>query len=184
MLIGRRRSPAGGMAMNKTLVCALMALAIPAGAPLALDHPQLKEGLWQTHTQGLDAQGKVTSEGTREICRSHAFDKALEDKVNAVMAKNCTPMVESRSGDTITSESSCKVPSIGITISTKGVTTFSSDTAVHSESHSTYAPALNGTTSDAMIQDSKYLGACPAGMQPGDGKNADGTITHSDVKVK
>jgi hypothetical protein len=29
-----------------------------------------------------------------------------------------------------------------------------------------------------MIQDQKYIGSCPADMQPGDRKSEDGTILH------
>jgi hypothetical protein len=37
---------------------------------------------------------------------------------------------------------------------------------------------MDGKTETIMISDAKYLGSCPAGMQPGDRLNANGTIVH------
>ena len=163
--------------MNKTLVCMLAALAIPAGAAQAADYPEMKEGLWQIHNQFLDAQGKVTNDGTSEVCRNHAYDKAVQDRARAMMAKTCSPPDENYSGNKFTSEISCKM--MGSTVDTKSVATFQGDSAAHSESHTTYNPPLSGSSGEAMTQDQKYLGSCPAGMQPGDRKNADGSISHS-----
>jgi hypothetical protein len=36
------------------------------------------------------------------------------------------------------------------------------------ESTATYEPAFHGKTDEALTQDQKYLGSCPAGMKPGD----------------
>jgi hypothetical protein len=63
-------------------------------------------------------------------------------------------------------------------IETKGTATFSGDTSTHSESHATYTPAMAGISEMTMIQDQKYVGSCPAGAQPGDRINADGTVIH------
>lgn len=167
--------------MNKSLVCLIAALAIPAGAPRAADYPELKEGLWQIHMQFLDAGGKVTSDASSQVCRSHAYDKATEDKAHTMMGKFCSPPNESLSGDTFTSEISCKTPDSASTSVTKSIATFSGDTAAHTESHTTYTPAYSGMTAESMIQDQKYLGSCPSGMQPGDRKNADGRISHSSM---
>jgi hypothetical protein len=169
----------GATRMNKTLLCVLAVLTIPAGAVRAADHPELKEGLWQIHMQFLDASGKVTHDGTSQMCRSHDYDKTSEVKSHALMAKMCGQPSESMSGNQFTSEVTCKVPGSGSTSVTKSVVTFSGDTATHTESHTTYTPAYNGMTTESMIQDQKYLGACPSGMQPGDRKSADGTISHS-----
>jgi hypothetical protein len=50
--------------------------------------------------------------------------------------------------------------------------------ASHSETHTTYTPALAGTAESTMIMDQKYVGGCPAGIQPGDRIAANGTVNH------
>ena len=64
------------------------------------------------------------------------------------------------------------------TISTKSVGTYVSDTSVHTESTSTYTPAFMGQTRETMVVDWKYVGACPAGIQPGDRVASDGSVLH------
>jgi hypothetical protein len=64
------------------------------------------------------------------------------------------------------------------TVDSKSVVTFEGESVAHSESHATYTPALTGFTEMTMSQDQKYLGSCPAGAQPGDLTQADGTVVH------
>lgn len=59
----------------------------------------------------------------------------------------------------------------------KRTVTFSGDSAAHSEVTNSYPPALRGINSMTVVMDQKYIGACPAGMNPGDFRNSDGTIT-------
>jgi hypothetical protein len=37
---------------------------------------------------------------------------------------------------------------------------------------------MDGKTEAIMFSDAKYLGSCPAGMQPGDRMDANGSIVH------
>ena len=66
----------------------------------------------------------------------------------------------------------------GTVIDTKSTGTIAGDTAAHTEIHTTFSPAFGGVTESTMIQDQKYVGSCPAGAQPGDMTNADGTVIH------
>jgi hypothetical protein len=52
------------------------------------------------------------------------------------------------------------------------------DIAAHGESHTLYTPAMDGKTETIMFSDAKYLGSCPAGMQPGDRMDANGSNVH------
>jgi hypothetical protein len=61
---------------------------------------------------------------------------------------------------------------------TKGTSSFQGDTSTHSEARTTYAPAFGGVTDSTMTIDQKYLGSCPAGVQPGDLTAADGKVNH------
>lgn len=53
-----------------------------------------------------------------------------------------------------------------------------SDTAVRSESHATYTPPISGMSQSTTILEQKWVGACPAGVEPGDRVTADGTVSH------
>ena len=148
-------------------------LLLPIAIAIAANHPELKEGLWSVHSQTTDNPGNKKSEGSYTICRSHAFDQSVEALVKNM--KGCT-MNESFQGNKYSVEMHCTV---GTTvIDSKGTTTFDGDTSTHSESHATYTPALAGMTDITMIEDQKYTGSCPAGIQPGDRTNADGTVIH------
>jgi hypothetical protein len=161
------------MKMTKMLVHAGV-LLLPIGMAIAANIPELKEGLWSIHTQTISNPGNQKSEGTYTLCRDHAFDQAAQALAKNI--KGCTMGSESFDGSKYSTEMKCTV---GTTvIDTKGTATFSGDTSTHSESRATYTPAMAGISDMTMIQDQKYVGSCPAGAQPGDRINADGTIIH------
>jgi hypothetical protein len=54
----------------------------------------------------------------------------------------------------------------------------SGDTAAHSETRATYTPPMYGLTETTMVMDQKYVGACPAGVGPGDTIEAGGKVIH------
>ena len=161
------------MKITKMLVYA-GALSLPIGIAIATNPPDVREGLWSIHAQTLNNPGNKKSEGTYTLCRNHAYDRYAMS-----LAKNmegCTVDSESFEGSKYSTEMHCTV---GATvIDTKGTTTFSGDTSTHSETHATYTPAMAGISEMTLIQDQKYMGSCPAGAQPGDRTNADGTVMH------
>jgi len=116
----------------------------------------------------------VKSDSTSTICRNHAYDQYANGLAKNV--KGCTVSNESYAGNTYTLEMRCTIGAT--TIDSKGTVTYTGDTSTHSESHATYTPAMAGMTDTTMIQDQKYIGACPAGQQPGDMTHANGTVTH------
>jgi len=120
--------------------------------------------------------GDRRSEGTRSLCRDHAYDVRIRAQAETKQKQNCKPSVRKSSGNGFTEETECTIQ--GSTVTSKVVTTFTGDTAVHSETHGTYSPALYGTAETTVIMDQKYIGACPAGMEPGDFMTSDGKITH------
>jgi len=161
--------------MKKKLVTAAVALLLPIGMVLASDPPEVKEGLWSIHRQIIDSPGNNKTESTQTLCRSHAYDQHAQANAKKLM-KDCTSVTDTFEGGKHNAELRCTVA--GRVIVTKEIGTYQSDTAFHSESHSTYTPAMGGVTETTMIMDQKYVGSCPAGMQPGDMTNADGRVTH------
>jgi hypothetical protein len=158
----------------KMLVYAIAVLAMPIGVAHAVNLPPLHEGLWQTHTQDIGSPGNKKTESMLDICRNHAMDQHTESLVNNM--KGCTKVSENVEGSTYTSEMRCVVGNT--VIDSKGIVTVEGDTSAHSETHTTYTPAFAGETGGVMIQDSKYVGSCPADMQPGDVKYPNGRIVH------
>lgn len=92
----------------------------------------------------------------------------------AAKVPGCTKVSENYNGRTLTTEMRCVVG--GSVIDGKGTSVFQGDTAVHSETHSTYTAAMYGVSETTMIMDQKYVGSCPAGSQPEDMRGEDGKL--------
>ena len=160
--------------MNKVML-SVVPMAIAAAMVLiagATDPPELKEGLWSFNTQVIKSPGDKKSEDTYTLCRDHAYDQTVHAREKNL--KGCTTVSENLQDGKYTSEIHCTAGKFAI--ESKGTTTFKGDTASHSETHVTYAPALGGVTDTTIVIDQKYVGSCPAGSQPGDRTNPDGTV--------
>jgi hypothetical protein len=160
--------------MKKILVFAAAALLLPIGIANAADLPEQKEGLWSNHRQTTDNPGNQKSEQTTTVCRNRAYDQYVLSLMKGM--KGCTTVSESFQGGKYSVEMHCVIGST--VVDSKGTTTFQGDTAVHGESHATYTPAMGGISETTSITDSKYVGSCPAGAQPGDITYPDGRVTH------
>jgi len=157
-------------------ICALAAALLPILTVRAAELPEVQEGLWEIHTQGIENPGNKKTDFTHRLCRDHAYDKAALSMVKNM--KGCASTIESLGGGKFASDSHCTIA--GTAIVSKGIANYPSVTSMHSETHTTYAPAFAGKTDEVLIQDQKFLGSCPAGMTPGDQMGEDGTIQHHD----
>jgi hypothetical protein len=136
--------------------------------------PVLKEGLWSITTEITTQPGDKTPAGTRSICRDHAYDASMQ----AAEKNRDTACKVAKDESTATKrefEADCKIG--GTTAHIKRTVTFAGDGAAHSEMTTAYNPPLRGINTMTVAMDQKYIGSCPAGMKPGDFKNADGSIT-------
>ena len=124
--------------------------------------PPTKEGLWETHSTQIQ-QGKPVSDTSVKMCQSNELTKSMQANGEELRKKNeCTSNVTQPSTNTYVEESRCaKGPNAGST--TKVVYSYQGDTASHTEMHMNV-----GKSETVMIIDAKYVGACPAGMKPGD----------------
>lgn len=159
--------------MHKSLALAFVSFLVGAAISVAADPPLMKEGYWSIHTVTIDNPGNNKSESAQTICRNHAYEQYVRDSAKKRSQNICKMLVEDYSGGTYTVEQECTVGTSKI--HSKTVTTTQGDSAAHAETHSTNTPALYGVAESTMTQDQKYLGACPAGVQPGDILRADGT---------
>lgn len=144
------------------LVCGILSNALLAGAAYAADVPDIKAGLWATTTSSAAAQ---VPRVTASMCSSTALLQTLVDQRLKGPNHPCKQISVAHSGTTITEQSECK---FGDTVTkSKSVTVVSGNTAVHTEIH-------QEGRSTVIVSDSKYVGACPAGMQLGDFVTDDG----------
>jgi hypothetical protein len=161
--------------MKQMLLCVSATVLLSFGSARAADPPDVKEGLWSSQTQTLDNPGNKRGGGIVTICRSHAYDQYVKDM--AAKMPGCKKLSESVRGHIHTRALRCTVGNT--VIDTRETTTFQGDSAVHSETHVTYTPPLYGVSESTMIMDQKYLGSCPADLQPGDMKSIDGKIVNT-----
>ena len=153
-------------------VATALALLTVLGTARAIDYPPMKEGFWKIHMVTTSPGGKP-EETTTFLCRDHVYDQHTHQVADSAM-KSCSNISDSSLFGKRTISMTCKIG--GSTVTSKSVITSTADTYYHSDSTTSYSPALYGQTQSQMVQEQTYLGACPAGMSPGDHKLADGSI--------
>jgi hypothetical protein len=133
------------------LCCGCLAAVAQAGD----DYPSIKTGLWSTTTTFGDGKHPPQS-GT--ICNSTAVMQSVID-AHKKGDQPCKIVNMAHTGSVYTEQTECTIG--GQVRKSTSVTTFSGETSVHTEMH-------QADGSITVTSDSKYLGACPAGMLPGD----------------
>ena len=142
--------------MDKIMLSGLFACALLSGATYAADVPNIKAGLWATTTTSGDAQLPAV---IARMCSSTALLQTLVDQRLKGPNHPCKRINVTHSGTKTTELAECK---FGDTVTrSKSVTVVTGNTAVHTE-------IRQEGTGGVIISDSKYVGACPAGMQLGD----------------
>jgi hypothetical protein len=140
------------------LGCLAGLLSLPAWAD---DLPHRRPGLWSVTTPSV---GGGQAPRDMRMCIDAATDAALLNMGQSMA--NCSKPDIHRSGDTLTVDSACNVS--GSAINSHTVITVSGDTAYHSVSSATMVPPVAGMGNMTHASDGKWVGACPAGMKPGD----------------
>jgi len=162
--------------MKRSLVLALAGLGLGVGLSFAADPPLMKEGYWSIHTLITSNPGNKKTESTQTICRNHEYEQYVRNMATKGRT-GCKILVDNYSGGTYTVEQECTIG--GTTLHSKTVSTSQGDSASHTEAHTTNTPPQYGEAESTTIMDQKYLGACPAGIQPGDIVRADGRKTNA-----
>ena len=98
------------------------------------------------------------------MCRDHAYDKAADNAARNSKGFTVSFLGEGGGKYAISSHGTVN----GTVVTTKGTAVYKGGTSVHSESHTTYSPALDGRTDETTIQDQTYVDNCPDGMKAGD----------------
>ena len=125
--------------------------------------------------------GVFSTPGSKRPPRSarYCIDAATESVLNgfavAMSQKTCSKNDVHAAGPRFVVDSVCTVEKSQVT--GRAVITATGDTSFHMEIHTHFDPPLYGPADVDTTQDSKWLGACPADMRPGD------MITETGAKV-
>jgi hypothetical protein len=154
---------------SRRAVWGALGIAAIVGSALASGKlPPRKPGLWvSTKVIQMTMKGSPADTNTKPTLSAMCTDAetdAIEEKILAggVIPGSCPSDIQG-SGKTITISSSCPSPAGGGNVVTHAAFVWKSDTEIHSESQST-APGYTAT----VVEDSKWVGACPAGTESGD----------------
>ena len=139
------------------------AAALAAAGALAIDFPTLKPGLWES---ALTREGAGQKAPTMKMCMDASLQKEMMDAGMGTMKEMCSKNDIRREGNKVFGNAECKFGES--TMKSSSVTTFTGDTAYHTEVKATYDPPMAGRASNTTVIDAKWTGPCPAGMQPGD----------------
>ncbi|MBU6499091.1 MAG: DUF3617 family protein [Rhodospirillales bacterium] len=158
----RRRLQIAIIAPLGVLVCA-------AAASAASVFPPRRAGFWETTmTMAMTLKGKPVDSDkapwVSAMCADPATDAIALDKMVG-NGGNCLKFDITKSGDTYTIAGSCPDPMGGGkgVMTTHGTMIYHGDTAIHIASDS-----VSPSMTSHIDGDAKWIGACPAGMKPGD----------------
>ena len=156
----------------RTLLLSTGAIALLAGMALAVGAPT-KGGLWSIHmVNTITPAGNAMSKTDFTISRCQDKATPLQLPGNPPKAEECKVMSESSNGSTRFSEMQCTQN--GQTIRVKNTVTMKGENESHTITESTFDPPMNRVSGMKLVADWKYLGACPAGVKPGDVVGPDG----------
>ena len=133
------------------------------GARADGDFPSRKPGLWQVT---MTMPGGPMPPQQMKMCIDTKTDADMQKLgMNASQGMCDKPNID-RNGSTVTISSVCRMGATQAT--THVVTNFSGDSAYHSDITTKFDPPVAGHAQQAMAQDARWSGPCPADMQPGD----------------
>jgi len=159
-------------ALSAASLLLLIAPSMHTNPPV--EFPQMKEGLWSIHEVTTINPGNKTVDVTETLCRSHAYDEYAHSLSKG--KTGCTVIKEEGGNGSWTLERDCKVQDSVMHV--KSTIKSIDANSAHSETHTTMTPPMMGISESTMIQDQKFVGACPADMAPGDMKMGNGMTMH------
>jgi hypothetical protein len=129
----------------------------------AADLPMRKPGLWEIT---MNSGNPKIPPRVEKVCLDAATNQLLYKVGAGASQKMCSKVDIQNSGGKVVVDSQC---TLGQTkASTHSVTTMAGDSAYHTDLSVHYDPPLFGKSDSTLTHDAKWVGACPADMQPGD----------------
>jgi hypothetical protein len=147
--------------LRAVALCALGALVVlPATAQ---DAPKLRAGQWEVVRKSERAGDK----GMRmTMCMDAAMQREMWTMGMGAVRGMCSKSDIRFSGGRGNVDLVCNMG--GSTMRSKASITFTGDTAYRTDIDTTYDPPSNGMAHARTLVESRWLGACKAGQQPGD----------------
>lgn len=146
-------------------------------AELPANLPKHKPGLWKMETQIGEKKSPAS-----QICLDPSIEATMYKMSSAMGNSLCQKMDIQVQGGKVISDSICTLPAMlggkGTHITGHAETTFDGDTAFRTESVAHYEPAFMGQTERVTVQNGQWVGACTAGMKPGDVISPNGRIVN------
>jgi Protein of unknown function (DUF3617) len=155
------------ISMKIMAIAASGLLAGAASVSMAQSMPKVKAGMWENTVVSDAAGAKGKNEPTKStMCIDDTVMEQMMKMGQGMAQTMCSKNTSQISGNKMTGSVECKMG--GSTINSTSVTTFNGDTSYRTESKSVYTPPLYGMKENLTVTEAKYMGACKAGMKPGD----------------
>jgi hypothetical protein len=151
--------------MNRVIPVILAAAASVALMAQTDQMPKRKPGLWEM-TMATNDPGAPASPPPMKMCVDAATDAEMYKFSMGQAKQNCSKSDIKSDGTTVVMDGDCTYGASRMT--THATMKFAGDTAYHTDIRRHFDPPLYGRSDTSMTQDGKWVGACPAGMQPGD----------------
>lgn len=131
------------------------------------DLPTRKAGLWEILLKPESGGGQPT---TMQQCTDEATDKALNTMFNGPGQMPCTQQQASKSGNTLTIDSTCTIGNMKTTSRAVFTGDFNSayTVAINSKSEGSIMPGVPAPGESRMSIEAKWTGPCKADQKPGD----------------
>jgi Protein of unknown function (DUF3617) len=139
-----------------------LCLCVGAAVTLADDLPLLKPGLWQISATTSHSHRRRTS----KLCVDRSTLGLMLDVGAKMPHPNCSRNERHITGGTMVSDGICRIGKSQSTTHT--VVTYHGDSAYDVDIQAHYDPPLFGRSDSTSHQSARWIGACPAGMKPGD----------------
>jgi hypothetical protein len=158
----------------------LIAAVLIAAQAVAQDMPKMKPGLWESATSSGGPKGAPAHTAKSSMCINEAVQKDMM-AFSQNMGAKCSKNTMRRDGNKYYGEAECAMGNM--TIKSQSVTTFTGDSSYRTENRATFTPAMAGMSESTTTQESRFVGACPASMKPGD-VNMGGRISNINDTAK
>jgi hypothetical protein len=148
----------------RTIALAALALGAVVALPAAAqDAPKLRAGQWEV-VRKSDRAGDKPMRTT--LCIDDAMQRDMWTMGMGAMRGMCSKSDIRFAAGRGNVDLVCNLGAT--TMRSKATITFTGDTAYRTDIDTTYDPPSNGTTRTRSVVESRWLGACKAGQQPGD----------------
>ena len=149
---------------HRARTLALLALGALVALPAAAqDAPKLRSGQWEV----VRKSDRAGDKGMRmTMCMDDAMQREMWVMGMGAMRGMCSKSDVRFAAGRGSVDLVCNMA--GSTMRSKGAITFTGDTAYRTDIDTTYDPPSNGIAHARTLVESRWLGACKVGQQPGD----------------